>query len=161
MLLSPIAILATLVATTDVPPPTREPIACRLQLNAKWNGPGVTAVECNGVAGFFVESALYREMRQPETKVRLLEQELEAEQNVVKHLEVVVDLQDKRIKMLTDSEQKAFDRSIQTAAELKAASDSIAEASERGWYESPTLWLTVGFAIGVGVTITAVRVASL
>jgi len=133
---------------------------CRLQPNAAWNtgARDVSAVICEGRRGFFVPSAEYRSLIKPqESKVyRLLERELELATSESDALRKSIDSSASALQEWKDL--AAFHKGKWREAEddIQAMAKDVADAAERGWYESPVLWAAVGaLAVAAVVALTS------
>lgn len=147
-------LITIVLAQPSGPDPT-----CALQKGAAWNGAaGVSAVDCDGVPGFFVPSAEFRALRRPnESRIyKLLEEELRLAKLEIGALNVATEAGDSAIARWKDLAAHNYRNWRAAEEDVQAQTALVLEAAERGWYESPVLW----FSIGAGVTLAAIVVAA-
>ena len=135
-------------------------LSCSLQEGATWNAdPGaVSAVECDGVPGFFVPSAVFRSMRKPqESRIyKLLDRELELANQEIESLRKSIDSGDEVLAKWKGLSSEYEGNWRKAEADVQAMEGDVVEAAERGWYESPLLWMAIGAAaVGTAWAVSA------
>jgi hypothetical protein len=147
-----------IVALALAPVPRPDSLECSLQTGAAWNegSSEVSAVVCNGKAGFFVPSSLYRTLRDP-TKARayqLLERELELADKEIGSLRRANESLDFALKAVRRSSDR-FERSWREAEEdARQARQDAREATHDSWL-GDILWFLGGAGV-VALSVLAV-----
>lgn len=135
MVNSPVAITLVLaLASAD--------LQCEIQQGGRWS-PLRTDIICNGVSGFFVSSSIYREMSRPEKSkpYRLLERSLSKRIQQIAELNSALAAGKRGAAHL----EAALATTSSVSRSLMQDVEDLSRLTTRGWWESPALWLGLGF----------------
>lgn len=149
--------LATIIVAGQLLGPAESD--CRLQPGAFFDADieSVAAISCNRRPGFFVPSAVYRDIRDPtkSSAYRLLEQELEISKRIEAELRQLDQFNEARLARATDDADRYRRMWMEADQRAADANQRAVEAAQRSWIEEPVLWLL----IGIGAAVAAMAAA--